>query len=95
MSLPLLRYSCLIIETEHAQAGECVQTEATVEQSVQHVNTFQTITSRKIILSPVYQVCAKFRRSGVAVGAACAPHRKHKSCWLCIRDEQHERGNEQ
>lgn len=49
MSLPLLRYSCLIIETEHAQAGEYIQTEVTVEQSVQHVNTFQTITSRKMI----------------------------------------------
>lgn len=49
MSLPFVRYSCLIIETEHAQAGEYIQTEATLEQSVQHVNTFRTITSRKII----------------------------------------------
>lgn len=49
MSLPLLRYSCLIIETEHAQAGEYIQTEATVEQSVQHVNSFLTITSHKVI----------------------------------------------
>lgn len=37
MCLPSLWYSCLIIETEHAQAGECSQKRG-------HVNTFHTIT---------------------------------------------------
>ena len=49
--------------------------EATVEQSVQHVNTFRTITPRKTIPPAfvfvskllVYEVCAKLIRSSVVV----------------------------
>lgn len=36
MFIPLLRYSCLIIDWAHAQDGEHIQTEATAE----HVNPF-------------------------------------------------------